>query len=244
LNYESYEKIETGGFMCSKNELSITESFSELLESDLTEKIAEIAELGLDAILEDGLLRDVPLLSTAVAVFKFGTKIKFAHEVKKLATFISSLNNRLVDKESISKHKARITEYKDRKRELEYLLVVLEKYLEYEKAGLLAKLYIAYLDEIIDWNKFLAYSVVVNQILSQDIEILLKFKTRKGLNKTDINDISIILRLSSLGLVEVVNGYSVYESGPRAGVAFNIYEHDYRITEFGKVFIKAIDTSI
>ena len=223
------------------NKLSIIDSFSKLIISDSTETIANIAELGLDSILDDGLLKDIPLLSTAIAVFKFGSKIKLAHEVKKLAIFISSLNNNIVDKDNIRKYKERkMTGHKEIKRELEYLLVVLEKYLEYEKPDLLAKLYIAYLDNIIDWNTFSAYSIVVNQIFLQDIKVLLQFKGKAGLRKADVSDISIILRLSSLGLVEVVNGQSVFSTRSRTGVSFNVYEHDYKSTEFGNGFINVI----
>ena len=48
-------------------------------------------------ILEDGLLKDIPLLSTAISIYKIGNSIKERHNIKKLNSFLNELNNGIVD---------------------------------------------------------------------------------------------------------------------------------------------------
>lgn len=217
--------------MSSEGNLSITDSFSKLMLSDLTEPIANIAEAGLDSILEDGFLKDVPFLSSAIAVFKFGSKVKFAHEIKKLANFITALNQNEIDKDKIRKYRDKKTN--DKKafmRELEHLLIILEKYLEYEKPKLLAKLYIAYIDNRINWEVFCAYSIVIERIVIYDIVVLMQFKDKEELKKVEMKNIAAILRLSSLGLIEVTFRHYFWSIG----------EDVVLITEFGRQFIDNI----
>ncbi len=227
--------------MDNQDNQSLTESFSRLIVSDPIEAIADIAELGLDSILDDGLLKDIPLLSTAVAVFKFGSKVKYAHEIKKLARFVTSFNKNIMSRDDIHRYKeTKFNNPQSIKHELEYLLIVIEKYLEYEKPELLAKLYLEYLDSNFDWNTFCAYSVVIDNILLQDIALLREFKGKKGLRKGDIRDIASILRLASMGLIEIATGQSTQSFGNDIGVAFYVYEYDYTITNFGNGFIENI----
>lgn len=219
----------------------ITDSLSKSILSDSADVIATIADLGLDAILNGGLLEEVPFLSTAVSVFKISSKVKFAHEVKKLAIFIVSINKNMADSDAVHEYKVKLkAKDKNIKIELEYLSVILERVLEYQKPEMLAKLYLAYINRQIDWNTFLAYSVVVGQIFVQDIPLLMQYKDQPGFLKGDVPDSAVVFRLFSLGLIEIVSGSSVYSVGSRIGVDINVYEHDYKHTSFGRVFANII----
>ena len=46
---------------------SITEECSELVSS--------IAEVTLDSVLEDGLLKDIPIIASAISIYKLGTSV-------------------------------------------------------------------------------------------------------------------------------------------------------------------------
>ena len=52
------------------------------------------------------------------------------------------------------------------KQEIEYILVVLDSYLEYEKPKMLAKLYMAYLEQRIDWTQFSMYAALLKNTSS------------------------------------------------------------------------------
>ena len=49
-------------------EKSLSVSFGESLKENATGIVSDFAELGLDAVMEDGILKDVPIVSTAVAL--------------------------------------------------------------------------------------------------------------------------------------------------------------------------------
>ena len=55
--------------------------------------ISEYAEIGLDAVMEEGVLKDIPIVSTAIALYKIGNSIKERHNLKKLLIFINEINN-------------------------------------------------------------------------------------------------------------------------------------------------------
>ena len=63
---------------CTENN-SIAISFGNSLSGDIAGCIQEYAEIGLDAITEDGMLKDIPIVSTAVALYKIGNSISDRH---------------------------------------------------------------------------------------------------------------------------------------------------------------------
>ena len=52
------------------NELAVALSGS--LGENILDITSDLLEVGLDSIVEDGLLKDVPILSTAISLFKMG----------------------------------------------------------------------------------------------------------------------------------------------------------------------------
>lgn len=84
------------------------------------------------------------------------------------------------------------------KTEITYITIVIERYLDFEKPNILAKLYLAYLDNILTWDDFCAYSEIIDKLLKIDLECLIK-------NKTKNNIISAgLLRLTGVGLMNII----------------------------------------
>lgn len=112
----------------------------------------------------------------------------------------------------------------DRNKELEYILVIIEKFIEEEQAENLAQLYLSYLKGEILWSEFVSYSIIIDRLLPGDL-----FKLRQGdIGKialyppSDISappirvkyDHSIHLRLIGNGLMEEIEGqYNLTEFG-------------------------------
>ena len=59
-----------------------------------------LLEVGLDAVMDDGILKEVPILSTAVSLYKIGTSIKERHQVKILRLLLWDLIMELPMKKS------------------------------------------------------------------------------------------------------------------------------------------------
>ena len=68
-------------------EQSLALSFSNSLTEEVCGIAGEYAELGLDAMVEDDLFKDIPIVSTAVSVYRIGKSIRERHHVAKLIAF-------------------------------------------------------------------------------------------------------------------------------------------------------------
>ena len=114
------------------------------------------------------------------------------------------------------------------------------------KPEILAKMYLAYLDKIITWDEFCAYSEITNTLLKIDIMYLIKNET--VITKNNIIE-SELLRLTGNGLMYSYQNDSLFEENGRGG--FTIFSNSFervkskeRIfsrTEFGKKFVDIIN---
>ena len=192
---------------------SLALSFSNSLTEEVSGITGEYLELGLDALVEDGLLKDIPIVSTAVAVYKIGKSIRERHYVAKLVSFLNGINNGIVDEEKREKYRKKFaTNEKFRNQELEYILILTDRYIGFDKPQMLAKLYLAYLDEIINWMTFIKYAECIDRFLPGDQLVLDSTEIEKAQYNDNYDTVS---RLEALGLigrkVEVVPIYHEQE---------------------------------
>lgn len=224
------------------NSNNISTALSQSISADLSDTITGIAEVGLDQFLDDGILKEVPVLSTVIGLYKVGHTLKDRHNIKKLAKFVQALNDKVTDEGQRIAYRRKICDDPHkRSQELEYILILIDRYIEYEKPSLLAKLYLAYLDEKIDWQLFTQYSIVIDNLFVEDLQFL-----KKGDNQIVRQEkTASVLRLVSLGLLyEQTNTtkFEVDEDGHLTMVApHEVTEKMYSRTEFGTTFAEIIE---
>lgn len=128
--------------------LSLVNSIS----GDVTSVVSSSLELGIDAITKEGILKDIPIVSTAISIYKIGHNIHERMYLKKLASFVSAFNNSDIDDKTREHYKEKISQNRNkRNKELEYILIIIDRYLHVDKAKMLAEYYIAYLDDLISF---------------------------------------------------------------------------------------------
>lgn len=214
-----------------ENNLSL--SMSQSITAECSDLVSSIAEVTLDSVIEDGLLREIPVISSAISIYKIGTSLRERHGIIKLYRFVKALNNGLQDEQQREKY---ILEFqrdqKTRNKELSYLLILLDKYIALDKPKMLAKVYLAYLNASITWLDVMKYSEVIDRLLPGDMERLEEgIKENVDYQKVDDG----ILRLVALGLmVSFPNGtkyenQTMFFSDGRA--------QNYTWTKFGEVFV-------
>ena len=72
----------------------IEESLTETIETtDLDAINADLAEIVIDSVLEDGLLKDLPIVNVVVGLGNFGSKIHKGIFLKKVLSFLSNLDS-------------------------------------------------------------------------------------------------------------------------------------------------------
>ena len=215
-----------------ENDLSLA------LSNSISEEVGTIAtdilEIGLDSIMDDGLLKEVPILSTAVSAFKIGKSVIERHYVQKLAAFISQMNKGIVDEKQRDYYKSTVKDNpKKRDKELEYILIIIDRYIHADKAKKLAKLYLSYLNNEIDWETFTKSSEILDRLLPGDYqELSLGFWP--NLSDSEVSD--SLLRLVSLGLVISHNKGAEVDNTVGKLIVPDSTVNDYELTRFGNAF--------
>lgn len=222
-------------------EKCLSGSFGESLKENTVDIAIDYMEMGLDSVMEDGLLKDVPIVSTVVALYKVGNSFKERHNLKKLYIFIDEINKRIVNKERLNEYKEKFqANDKYRNKEIEYLLVLIDRYINYDKPQMLAKLYLAYLDGIIIWEELTMYAEVIDRFLITDCNMLV---SDSEIFVTYLNvGTESFLRLVALGLMVDESNNSMFDDDFENGIAITssaisrtkLKERKYKRTEFGQ----------
>ena len=76
--------------------LSLSESMSNSIKPEVSSVIAELGEIGLDSLMDDGILKEIPIISTAVAAYNIGNTIRERYSVAKLYAFIQAINEAML----------------------------------------------------------------------------------------------------------------------------------------------------
>lgn len=197
-------------------------------------------EVGLDKILNEGLLKDIPFCSTVISVYHIGTGIRDSHYIKKLAIFIDTINSGIASEAERKKHIDIIqADKKKSAKELEYILILIDRYIRYEKPKMLARLYLAYLRQSISWDTFIVYADVIDRLLPKDEELLfISFPVNEEYmnDKSPNNRLDTYARLVSLGLMRESPRRETLRDIERVNKNLKHYER----TDFGKKFAEII----
>ena len=224
------------------DEQSLSLSFGDSLSEDVASIVGEYAELGLDALVEEGLLKDIPIVSTAVAVYRIGKSIREKHHISKLISFLNEINKGIADEEKREQYREKFnSNEKFRNQELEYILLITDRYIGFQKPQMLAKLYLEYLDGSIDWIRFTEYAEIIDRLLASDYECLLLLMCHDGIDLGEISvEIASVLRLLAVGFVTqeqpAVNALLGMD-GPRDSM-------DYLFTDYGRRFAEMLESYI
>ncbi|MBO5323797.1 MAG: hypothetical protein J6A88_06835 [Oscillospiraceae bacterium] len=180
----------------------LVQSFADSIGSDIVEFAGEAVEFTLDTCSgEDSILKEIPFVSTAVKLYSIGSKVHYKHNFYKLKSFITAVNTGTGKPGELEDRKEKfLSTATFRKHELEYLLILIERYVGFVKPDMLGKLYIAYIDGIIDWNELTMYAEVIDRFLPGDREYFLEEKALYRTIATPTPE--AFIRLSAFGLYE------------------------------------------
>lgn len=179
----------------------LTDDFEKSLFNDSVDIIGDYLEIGIDSFIEKGILEEMPVVKSIVAVLKIGKNVHDRNLLRQTLTFIKEFNSGNISKDKLVEYKSMIeSNPKKCEEELGRVLILLNNYIDTEKSVMLARLYKAYITKIINWNEFCEYSEIINRIFIQDLKILKEIYKGvivddKGANKFRIE------RLYSTGLI-------------------------------------------
>lgn len=132
----------------------------------------DIVEIGLDSILTDGIVKEIPVVKTLATFFKIGLNIKDRYFAEKLIKFIFELRNEQIDEEKRLEFKRDMEIESFKKKTTERLIIILDKLEEINKTIYITKLFKGFIEKKITWDEFCDFSKYIDFMTTKDFELL------------------------------------------------------------------------
>lgn len=204
-----------------------------IFNDSLADGVANIAEVGIDSIMSDGLLKDIPIVNLLLNASRTFKAIHERNLLKNTALFLDAVNSQKIDDKKVQAYKKKLLNEKTAERELGRVIVLLDQYVDNIKAQMLGKLFCQYIDLDYSWDKFCELSDILNRLFLDDMPFLYSIFGSEGrqaiyhIYKIPYN----IKRLESIGLVELFGEYSSF--GDRLLLSENMFAE---LTDNGLLF--------
>jgi hypothetical protein len=202
---------------------SISQSFiSTIAHSDLAHVTQDLTEVALDSLLDNGILKDIPVIGTIVGIYKGVVSIREQMFIKKIAKFLNSLSE--ISAKEREDMFIKLEEEGHKRQEVgEGILLILDQVDNYEKARLLGVLLKTLSTSLTNYETFKRFSSIINTVYIDDIMSLPSFiNEQKSFTATS---------LQSQGLV-YTNSYWLDEGQP---------DLSYTISPLGSLLCKALE---
>jgi hypothetical protein len=145
---------------------------NELLNPSLDLGI-DYAEMGLDAILDNDVLKEIPIVKSAVGLMKIGISLKERHDLKKILVFLSEFQKCNIEENQLKEFKENFsTDTSYRSKVIETITLVNERFLDIRKSKVLANLVSAHVEGYLTWSELSDLSIVLNNIHPKGFDFL------------------------------------------------------------------------
>lgn len=211
-------------------------SFKESLFCDsFADGISDIAELGIDSVLSDGLLKDIPIFSLVLGISRTVKSVQERNFLKNTALFLDALNAKKIDTRKINQYKSKLQNAKYAEKELGRVIILLNQYIDNPKSQMLGKLFYEYVDQRFSWEEFCELSDILSRLFLEDFCYLPNIaSSENGELEFHIYKIPYnIRRLEGIGLVMVHGEYKRF--GDTLLQTENMY---IELTSNGKIFVE------
>jgi hypothetical protein len=179
---------------------------------------AELLELVGDQLLDDGLLRDIPILSTAIQVARLGRTITDRIFLTKVKRFLFALND--VTEDDKQKFYERLqADEKLREKTGEVVTLVLDRLDDLGKPEILAKVFAAYVKGQISLDQFRRLASSIDLAFVDDLLTLASSSERSD---------KLLVGLVRTNLTEMSRSGMIFGDFVQSGV---------EVTSLGKLFI-------
>lgn len=202
-----------------------------LFDSTLSDACVDMAEMGIDSLLDDGVFKGFPVVSLLIGVGKTAQNIHDRNLLKQTIKFINTFNEKKIHPTKIAKYRKRINDNPQfAEEELGRVIILLNSNVDIKKSELLAKFYRSYVNEIIDWSLFCELSDITSRMFISDLQLLYKVY-RKEISDTSQCPVYKADRLIALGLLD-----SAMKSMSIGNVSGSHTQRYIQVNNLGKIF--------
>jgi len=163
------------------SETSIEESQQSAVEKEFESTLwdnsfdlgIEVADNGLEAIVESDLTKEIPVVKSLVAFYRIYSSYQARKNVKKVLTFLQEFRRGASGTNDIETFKRKFQEdQQQRGIVVETILDLLEKLVAEQQSKILANLFLSYLKGDLDWPSFLNLSFILNNLNPAGYKVL------------------------------------------------------------------------
>ncbi len=192
-------------------------------EEHLLEALLENGEVLIDQLVKSDVIKDFPVLGTALKICKVGSNLRdyiFAAKIHKFITGLSSVSPNLK-----AKFKKKIVDNPEEKKRVgEIVLLTIDKISDLEKPEIIAKIFLAYMDGHLTSDELRRIVEAIDLAFIDDLKIFLRTSRPSEKSKE-----AYMRYLTRSGLTEIVAGKTFDEIG-------EIY---FEFSKLGKKFLNA-----
>jgi hypothetical protein len=202
--------------------------------SQLPDILEDVAELGLDSALQDGLLRDIPIINWIIGVGKTVIAVRDRFLIKKIWRFLEGLDE--VTQEEREELLHRVQEDEEYRRKVgEAIVMYLDRYDHLDKAYLMSKVLCAYGRQQIDYNEFLRVSTSIERAFIRDLDDMLAYFADEEIEDSDVRRAKRNLYTSDFSDFYVITG----EEFERSGLEHpQVYHFSQRARRFAEIILE------
>lgn len=144
-----------------------------LFDSSLSSACIDMAEMGIDTLLDEGIFKSIPLVNLLVGVGKTAQNIHDRNLLKQTIKFINTFNEKALSPDKIIKYRKRLKKNpKFAEEEIGRVIILLNSNIDIKKSELLSKFYYSYVSEEIDWDVFCELSDITSRLFVSDLQLL------------------------------------------------------------------------
>lgn len=216
---------------------ALEQQIVELIQSNqLQDSVANLAEAGIDQLMQGGFLRDVPVLGTVLGTLRAAGAIRDLLLARKLGRFLVVLQEVPIDERS--NFCSSLKDADERQRVGEALLLMLDRLDDMEKPDLLARCFGAFVQGFIDRTTFQQLSAAVDRLLMVHLQDLCRFyRSSKGDLQTSPLSLDVLQALSFTGLIRIE---ATGDGGGMVGPQFAGATIHYERNALGEKFVEII----
>ena len=226
---------------------------------EVIELVIDVSEIGIDNIIKDEVLTEIPILKSIIALYHVSDRIIERRLLKHTIAFVNSFNKGKLTKEEIDIYQRKLEAgNKVLEDELERILFLLELNTEIIQSKILASMYLAYVKGKIKWDKFCELSEANRRMFIADIRIMRIFERKEQYYNFKNDEKHQLVRLMGLGMLaerespaardyvdigEVELKY-MRKVKDKQGYYYEIDYHDelkYEVTNFGDLYLSFVD---
>jgi hypothetical protein len=220
----------------SKSELNES-LFDTLRASELNEVVGDALEIALDSVLEEGILKEIPIISAIVRLGKTTVAIRDRILVKKLLLFLRGISE--VSQEERAQFVSKLeTNHSFRTLVGETLILLIDRHDHLGKPEILAKIFNGYIREEIDYDTYLRLATSVDKTFIEDLRSLFEYYSEDRLSWSI--DSSLWEKFYPSGLSQMNVNIQVEHDHANILTAYSEYPIEYVPNEDSRILAKLV----